>query len=370
MLSVKNKENGQVELIDLCKDFDGSKAVDHVNLKIDEGAYCCLLGPSGCGKSTTLRLIAGHEIASSGQILIDGKPTTTLPPSARGTAMMFQNYALFPHLNCIDNVAFALKLRGVSKADRHERALELLSLVKMEGFSKRMPDQLSGGQQQRVALARALQNQPSVLLLDEPLSALDPFLRIQMRAELRRLQRELGITFIHVTHSQEEALALADQVVVMDKARISQVGAARDVFRFPQNEFVARFIGGHNVFTGQYSDHNEDQISLVGANNQVFRVQGQAGKTPYPHYNFSVRSDLIEIAHQAETVNRENLINCEVIDAEFHGAYVKLNLQTLGENTEFNAQVSDDFFLSEKIQPGDQVWAGWNSSQTWLLHPH
>ena len=233
-------QRGEVELVNLSKSFADSVAVDDVSLKIAPGTYCCLLGPSGCGKSTTLRLIAGHETATSGQIVIDGHEATHLPPSKRGTAMMFQNYALFPHMNCVDNVAFALKLCGIGKAERRERAAKLLTLVHMQDYAQRMPDQLSGGQQQRVALARALQNEPSVLLLDEPLSALDPFLRIHMRAELRRLQRELGITFIHVTHSQEEALALAEQVIVMSDGRISQDSSARHVFQRPLHRRAQR----------------------------------------------------------------------------------------------------------------------------------
>lgn len=362
------KHRGSVELIDINKTFDGSVAVDDISLKVEPGSYCCLLGPSGCGKSTTLRLIAGHESATAGQILIDNHETTHAPPSQRGTAMMFQNYALFPHINCTDNVAFALKLRGVSKAERRERALELLSLVHMKDYGERMPDQLSGGQQQRVALARALQNEPSVLLLDEPLSALDPFLRIHMRAELRRLQKELGITFIHVTHSQEEALALADQVVVMSDGQISQSGSAREVFRYPDNEFVARFIGGHNVFSGEYQGHEGEEISLVGPASQSYQVQGKLNGDPVSHCHFSVRTDHIYISHQAGNLDNDNLVNCEVVDSEFHGAYVKLNLQVMDEATEFNAHIPDHVFMAESIQPGDEVWAGWDRKNTWLLH--
>lgn len=362
------KHRGSVELIDINKTFDGSVAVDDISLKVEPGSYCCLLGPSGCGKSTTLRLIAGHESATAGQILIDNHETTHAPPSQRGTAMMFQNYALFPHINCIDNVAFALKLRGVSKAERRERALELLSLVHMQDYGERMPDQLSGGQQQRVALARALQNEPSVLLLDEPLSALDPFLRIHMRAELRRLQKELGITFIHVTHSQEEALALADQVVVMSDGQISQSGSAREVFRYPDNEFVARFIGGHNVFSGKYQGHEGEKILLVGPASQSYQVQGKLNGDPVSHCHFSVRTDNIYISHQAGNLDNDNLVNCEVVDSEFHGAYVKLNLQVMDEATEFNAHIPDHVFMAESIQPGDEVWAGWDQKHTWLLH--
>src|SRR6202051_3659720 len=206
-----------VELISVTKRYGTTLAVDGISLRIPRGSYCCLLGPSGCGKTTTLRMIAGHEAITDGDILIGGQNVSNLPPVARGTAMMFQSYALFPHLNCLDNVAFSLKMRGVAKRERHQRAREFLGLVHMADFAMRLPAQLSGGQQQRVALARALITQPKVLLLDEPLSALDPFLRVRMREELKRLQRRLDISFVHVTHDQDEALALADLVIVMDE---------------------------------------------------------------------------------------------------------------------------------------------------------
>lgn len=236
-----------VELAALTKRFQETVAVDAIDLRIPSGTYCCLLGPSGCGKTTTLRMIAGHEAVSAGDIVLGGQNVTDLPPAQRGTAMMFQSYALFPHLTVIDNVAFALKMRGIDKTKRYVKAKELLSLVDMDTYSARLPAQLSGGQQQRVALARALITEPQVLLLDEPLSALDPFLRIRMRAELKRLQRELGISFIHVTHGQDEAMALADLIVVMSGGKIAQAGTPREVFNAPQTEFVAKFIGGHNV---------------------------------------------------------------------------------------------------------------------------
>src|SRR5471032_3521745 len=192
-------------------------------------------------------MIAGHESASEGDILIGAANVTDLPPAKRGTAMMFQSYALFPHLSCLDNVAFSLKMKGVDKATRRAKAMEFLSLVAMEPYAARVPAQLSGGQQQRVALARALITDPQILLLDEPLSALDPFLRVRMREELKGLQTRLGISFIHVTHSQDEAMALADLIVVMNGGKIEQAGTAREVFNKPASAFVARFIGGHNV---------------------------------------------------------------------------------------------------------------------------
>src|SRR5216683_1982416 len=236
-----------LELVALTKLYGSTVAVDGINLRVPANSYCCLLGPSGCGKTSTLRLVAGHETASSGDIIIGAKNVTDLPPAGRGTAMMFQSYALFPHLNSVDNVAFSLKMRGIAKAKRRAAAMETLRLVDMVKFGERLPAQLSGGQQQRVALARALITEPQILLLDEPLSALDPFLRIKVRTELKRLQKELGISFVHVTHSQDEAMALADMVVVMKSGLIEQVGTPHAIFTKPATEFVARFMGGHNI---------------------------------------------------------------------------------------------------------------------------
>src|SRR5438034_639371 len=243
--------SGEIELRNLTKRFDQTVAVDAINLKIPHGSYCCLLGPSGCGKTTILRMIAGHETPTEGDVWIGGESVVGLAPAGRGTAMMFQNYALFPHLSVLDNVAFNLKMRGVRKAERHRRARELLAQVRLDRFSDRMPSQLSGGQQQRVALSRALITKPRVLLLDEPLSALDEFLRLQMRGELRRMQKELGITFVHVTHTQLEAIAVADLVVVMDQGRIEQAGSAREIYTLPVSAYVARFMGGQNVLAGK-----------------------------------------------------------------------------------------------------------------------
>jgi putative spermidine/putrescine transport system ATP-binding protein len=216
------QQTANLELIHVTKRYGATIAVDAIDLKVSAGAYCCLLGPSGCGKTSTLRMIAGHESTTIGDILIGPTNVTDLPPAKRGTAMMFQSYALFPHLSCLDNVAFSLKMRGVDKTARRAKAMDFLKLVAMEPYAQRVPAQLSGGQQQRVALARALITDPQILLLDEPLSALDPFLRVRMRAELRRPQKQLGIPFVHVTHGQDEALALADLVVVMNRAASSR----------------------------------------------------------------------------------------------------------------------------------------------------
>ena len=255
-----------LELVGLKKFYGKTEAIKGLNLKIKSGEYCCLLGPSGCGKTSLLRMIAGHEEISEGDILLGNKRLNGLTPANRGTSMMFQSYALFPHLSVLDNVAFALKIKGMSKAERHDIAQKFIDMVRMSEFSNRLPDQLSGGQKQRVALARALITKPKILLLDEPLSALDPALRIDMRAELKQMQRELGITFIHVTHSQDEALALATIGVVMNEGRIEQFANPIELFNKPANVFVADFVGGHNIMKLGASTYSlrADKLKLIG----------------------------------------------------------------------------------------------------------
>jgi putative spermidine/putrescine transport system ATP-binding protein len=271
-----NQLKNHLDLIDLEKRYGETLAVRGINLSLPENTYCCLLGPSGCGKTSLLRMIAGHEDITSGTVLLDNQDISNEPPAARSTSMMFQSYALFPHLKVIDNVAFALKIMGVSKTERHARAMELLESVQLHTMSQRYPSQLSGGQQQRVALARALITKPKLLLLDEPLSALDPFLRIEMRSELKLLQRQLGITFVHVTHSQEEAMALADVILVMNDGKVEQQGSPIELFTKPRNAFVARFIGGHNVIEGEGLPISirEDRIKLTpGGSDKVTGVE-------------------------------------------------------------------------------------------------
>jgi ABC-type Fe3+/spermidine/putrescine transport system ATPase subunit len=235
-----------VELRGVTKRFDDVVAVDGLDLNIHHGEFLSLLGPSGCGKTTTLRLIAGFERPDEGEILIDGKDVAALPPYRRDVNTVFQSYALFPHLSVLENVAYGLKQRGLRKPERHVRALELLRLVKLEQLANRKPRQLSGGQQQRVALARALVLEPKVLLLDEPLGALDLKVRKGLQIELKRIQSEIGITFVYVTHDQEEALAMSDRVAVMNEGRIEQLGPPQEIYDAPATGFVADFIGETN----------------------------------------------------------------------------------------------------------------------------
>jgi putative spermidine/putrescine transport system ATP-binding protein len=323
-----------LELVRVSKRYGATLAVDAIDLRVPADGYCCLLGPSGCGKTSTLRMIAGHETVSDGDILIGDANVTDLPPAKRGTAMMFQSYALFPHLNCVDNVAFSLKMRGVDKAKRREQAMEFLELVAMAPFAERVPAQLSGGQQQRVALARALITHPQILLLDEPLSALDPFLRVRMRAELRRLQRRLGIPFVHVTHGQDEALALADLVVVMNKGRIEQAGSPREVFEKLATEFVARFLGGHKV------------------------IDAAAGK-------IAVRADRVTLVPEASNLSR---LGAVVTSVEYQGASYQVGVEGGGAR-DLSAVLGDADFAKTPLAIGDRVGLAWLDEDVHQLSP-
>ena len=239
-----------IRLRDLCMAFDDEPVLDHINLYINDKEFLTLLGPSGCGKTTTLRIIGGFATPTSGDVLFDGVRINDVPPYQRQINTVFQKYALFPHLNVYENIAFGLRMQKLPEAEIKERVMEMLETVSLKGFEHRRPEALSGGQQQRVAIARALVNRPKVLLLDEPLAALDLKLRKDMQIELKRIQQQMGITFVYVTHDQEEALTMSDTVVVMDKGRIQQIGTPEDIYNEPKNAFVADFIGESNILNG------------------------------------------------------------------------------------------------------------------------
>ncbi|HEV2127973.1 MAG TPA: ABC transporter ATP-binding protein [Thermomicrobiales bacterium] len=246
----------------LYKRFGNLVAVDHVDLEVPSGAFVTFLGPSGCGKTTTLRMIGGFEHPDSGQILIKGEEMGNRPPHRRDTSMVFQNYALFPHMSVADNIGFGLRERKVPKSEIRERVQRMLELVELTGRGDRKPRQLSGGQQQRVALARSLVIEPTVLLLDEPLGALDLQLRKQMQIELKRIQQQVGITFIYVTHDQEEALTMSDRIVVMNDGRVEQEGDAEEIFENPRTRFVAEFMGAENVLDADVADRDGSSARL------------------------------------------------------------------------------------------------------------
>ncbi|BCJ58467.1 hypothetical protein Jiend_18890 [Micromonospora endophytica] len=269
---------GDLRLAHLTKTFGAFTAVDDLSLTIAQGSFFALLGASGCGKTTTLRMIAGLEQPTSGQVLLGDRDIARLRPYKRPVNTVFQSYALFPHLDIFENVAFGLRRRGIRKVDEEVR--RMLSLVQLDGYERRRPAQLSGGQQQRVALARALINHPQLLLLDEPLGALDLKLRRQMQIELKRIQSEVGITFLHVTHDQEEAMWMADTVAVMNAGRIEQLGAPTDIYEYPATPFVANFLGQSNLIEAEVTGQDGDDLLLTGHGSR-FATPG-TGPAPTP----------------------------------------------------------------------------------------
>jgi len=353
-----------IDIASVSKIYGKTTAVDAISLKIPAGSYCCLLGPSGCGKTSTLRMIAGHESVSIGDIVLGKNVVTQLPPAERGTAMMFQSYALFPHLDLVDNVAFSLKMAGVDKETRRARALDMLKLMQMEAYASRKPAQLSGGQQQRVALARALITDPEALLLDEPLSALDPFLKIRMRAELKKLQKQLGITFVHVTHSQEEAMALADIIVVMSDGRIEQAASPREVFERPATAFVARFMGDHNVISGKVVGSSNDLVTFEVVGGGTFSASGQT-RPAGASVDAAIRTDHVRIG---ESPVKGLGFTGIVSNLEYRGGTMKLTIEGAGIS-EFTAIITDKAFYATPVAVGDAVPLHWDAEDALILGP-
>lgn len=314
-----------LELTNVRKVFPNaqSAAVEDFNLDVSAGEFVSFLGPSGCGKTTTLRMIAGFETATSGAIIMDGRDITPIRPNQRNIGMVFQSYALFPNMNVADNIGFGLKVGGKSKPEIKERVGEMLSLIKLEELGGRYPYQLSGGQQQRVALARAIAIRPQLLLLDEPLSALDAKIRLSLRNEIRSIQRQLGITTVYVTHDQEEALSLSDRVVVMNRGLIEQVGPPFEIYNFPKTEFVASFVGTLNLLKVKVTDPAAGALQVD--DQTFFTGKPLAGHTAGETVQIALRPELFNPDSTGRT--DENRLTGRVELVAFHGSVVRIHLR-------------------------------------------
>jgi spermidine/putrescine transport system ATP-binding protein len=358
-----------VELIDVFKFFNQEPAVHGIDLNVRQGEFFSILGPSGCGKTTTLRLIAGFERADAGKVLIRGQSMTNVPPYRRPVNTVFQSYALFNHLNVWDNVAFGLRLKKLRKAEIQSRVKQALELVKLEGLRSRFPNQLSGGQQQRIALARALVNYPAVLLLDEPLGALDLKLRKEMRVELSNLHKELGLTFIMVTHDQEEALSLSDRVAVMNQGKIEQIGTPNEIYEQPQTAFVADFIGDTNLIAGEISDLEASTVSVLTKTGLSIIVNRQPN-TPTELSQavvVSIRPEKIQLSLYKPSL-QTNCFEGRLVNIMYLGTHINYVVQ-LTNSTHINVLQPNTFGnLPDRETP---IYAWWSESDCLaLLNSH
>ncbi|MEJ5201310.1 MAG: ABC transporter ATP-binding protein [Anaerolineales bacterium] len=309
-------------LTNISKTFGNTVAVKDFNIVVEKGEFVSFLGPSGCGKTTTLRMIAGFELPTTGQIVLDGEDITFTPPNRRNVGMVFQSYALFPNLTVAQNIGFGLRVRKMPVQEIDQRVKEMLSLIHLQQFGHRYPYQLSGGQQQRVALARALAIRPRVLLLDEPLSALDAKIRVELRSEIRRIQQQLGITTIYVTHDQEEALSLSDRVVVMKDGLIEQIGTPFEIYNFPQTPFVASFVGTLNVLRAKVLDADKGLLSLEG---QTFYSSEPLKQVRNGDVvSVAVRPEIITLVGGGAELNQ---LNCKVETVTFLGSIVRIQVR-------------------------------------------
>lgn len=366
-----------VSLRSVTKKYGAVTAVENITLDIPAGKYCCLLGPSGCGKTTVLRMIAGHEDITSGDVLIGDQRVNDLPAAKRNTSMMFQSYALFPHKTIWENIEFGLKMRNVPEAERRARVGELLEIIGLSHTADRKPTQLSGGQQQRIALARALVTRPQVLMLDEPLSALDENLRVRMRTELRKIQKQFGLTFIQVTHHVEEAFSLSDMVVVMSHGRLDQVATPDELYDRPGSQFVAKFMGDNNIFSGKVknvmNDGELDVIQLDIENLGIFYCRGYASPVG-TEAACSVRPDLLHVeAYNPDVPVKSTLAGNQVVAritaVEMTGYVTRVSLmgEATGQELLYKARTND--WKRNSLSEGQLVVLSWSKDDCVFL-PH
>ncbi len=349
-----------LELQGIRKGFGEVEVLEEVNLMVHRGEFITILGPSGCGKTTLLRIIAGLESPDAGKVLLAGQDVTQAEPNLRDVNTVFQSYALFPHMNVFGNIAYSLKLKRVKKEEIRRRVEEMLALVQLEGFENRMPGELSGGQRQRVAIARAVINRPSVLLLDEPLGALDLQLRRQMQVELKRLQKRLGITFIYITHDQEEAINMSDRIVVMNNGRPEQIGTPGEIYDTPKTSFVAGFIGTANLLEGfvESLQNGIADIALPGGSH--VQAAGQAGLHTGQCVTLCIRSENLLVATQPPPGFS---LQAKVLEHNYAGGLLHLVLALPGGEE----LVATRHGLSSGIEMGREVFVGWQPSQAVLV---
>lgn len=364
-----------VSMIGVTKKYGTFTAVEDLTLEIPAGYYCCLLGPSGCGKTTALRMIAGHEEVTKGDIFIGDRKVNHIPAAKRSTSMMFQSYALFPHKSIWQNIEFGLKMQKVPAAERRTRVGEMLDLVGLSHLSDRLPDQLSGGQRQRIALARSLVTRPQVLMLDEPLSALDENLRVRMRTELRKIQKQFGMTFIQVTHHVEEAFSLSDRIVVMTHGKIDQVASPDELFDTPASQFVAKFMGDNNIFKGKVincvKDTELDLIQLEVADLGAIFCRGH-GVAVGTEAACSIRPDLMSVEPYTPEIPAQsslaaNQISARITAVEMTGYVTRVSLMAESTGQELLYKIRTEDWRSNSMQEGQLVVLSWSKDNCIFL---
>lgn len=348
-----------LELRHITKSFGTSEVLRDIDIKIGKGEFITLLGPSGCGKTTILRIIAGLEEPDSGHVYLDGVDVTNSEPNKRDVNTVFQNYALFPHMNVADNIAYGMRLRKTDKKQIAARVEEALELVQLSGYNKRMPSELSGGQKQRVAIARAIVNNPKVLLLDEPLGALDLQLRRQMQTELKRLQKKLGITFVYITHDQEEAINMSDRIAVMRDGLFEQIGTPAQVYDWPKTSYVAEFVGNANLIRGKVSSVEDGMATIEVAGGSIKACIRDTEPSPGMDITLAVRSENVKL----HTSRIETGIRCRIKDISFAGGMQKIFLQ-LEDGTEV---ISSSLGMTSTFEPNSDIYMSFDANHGVLV---